>query len=383
MLTRPTAALLVGLLLLGTGCWKGDALQAPDAGADSADAADPADAGDAAVLDPDAGVEAPDAASLPESAYHVPLVLPGSSEDAADPHCIFEDGTWYLYITSNQVNLEVWTSTDLLTWSYGGVVWQPTAGSWNDVSEAGAFGAWAPSVHKGDDGLFYLYYTAALRIGVARAAPPLGPFIDVFDHPLVGDGFAGIGDSILTGNGRTDFLADYEEFAIDAFVLRRSTGELYLYTVRYTPLSVIVAWPMTDMVTLASNTPTVVLEPDYSSWEGAIVEGPFVEERGGRILLSYSGNSYWTANYGVGAAVADRPLGKFTKYEGNPVLATGSAPGIFGPGHHSLVEGPGGTTLIFYHAKATATNGGNRQIRFGPVVFGVDTPMEVLFPGSP
>ncbi len=314
------------------------------------------------------------------SAYHKPLVLPNTGADTADPHCILFQGTWYLYATSSQKNLEVWTSTDLLTWSYGGVVWQPTPGTWNNLSSTGVYGAWAPSVHQGDDGAFYLYYTAALRVGVARAATPLGPFAEVLDHPLLGDGHGGVGDGVLVGTGRVDLPNDFQEFAIDPFVLRTSTGARYLYAAIYTPISVIAAWPMTDMSTLAASTPTIVGTPN-SSWEGGVMEGPFVVEEGGKFLLTYSGNRYTSVSYGLGVAVADDPLGPFTKDDNNPFFATMDARGIWGPGHHSFVDGGHGNTLIFYHSKASPDPGANRQIRFGPVTFGGAAPVTVQFPG--
>lgn len=313
-------------------------------------------------------------------AYHTPLDLPQTGTDTADPHVIHVGDTWYLYPTSGGDSLSVWTSTDLVDWTYGGVVWEPTPGTWNDLSVTDGYGAWAPSVHPGDDGAFYLYYTAGLRIGVAKADSPLGPFVDQLDHPLAGDGYGGVGDGVLDGTGRVDLIKDFEEFAIDAFVLRTSTGAHYLYAAIYTPLSTIAVWPMDDMVTLGADAPTVVGQPNLASWEGPVMEGPFVVEEGGRFLLTYSGNDYQTTNYAIGAATADDPMGPFTKYAGNPVFATDPDREIWGPGHHSFVDGCCGDTLIFYHAKTSSAPGADRTVRFGPVTFDDDPPFEVLFP---
>lgn len=326
---------------------------------------------------PDASM--PDAdGSAPSVVWHTPLTLASSSTDTADPHCILENGTWYLYPTSSKKDFDLWTSTDLVQWTYRGVVWQPTAGTWNDVSTTGTFGAWAPSVHKGDDGAFYMYYTAGARVGVARADTPLGPFVDVFDHPLLGDGHGGVGDGVQIGSSSTDML-NYQEFSIDAFVLKTSKGKRYLYATIYVPMSVIAVWPMTDMTTLASNSPTVLLSPNFA-WEGVINEGVFVNESNGRFILTYSGNQFATSKYALGAAVADDPMGPFSKDDTNPFLASGDAPDIWGPGHHSFVEDGHGGMLIVYHAKSGAADGADRQIRIGPVVFGSYPAVTVAFP---
>ena len=63
---------------------------------------------------------------------------------------------------------------------------------------------------------------------------------------------------------------------------------------------------------------TVVLENDRG-WEAHLVEGVWVTRHRGKYYMLYSGNDFSTAEYGIGAAVADAPLGPYCKIEG-PLL---------------------------------------------------------------
>jgi beta-xylosidase len=83
------------------------------------------------------------------------------------------------------------------------------------------------------------------------------------------------------------------------------------------------------------------------AWEGGVVEAPWVVARGGYYYLFYSGNAYYNSTYAVGVARATSPLGPYTKLA-SPILKTGG--GWVGPGHNSVVTGPGGDTYMVYHA---------------------------------
>jgi GH43 family beta-xylosidase len=92
------------------------------------------------------------------------------------------------------------------------------------------------------------------------------------------------------------------------------------------------------------------------SWERylgivGIIEGPWVLKRNNVYYLMYSGNATSSVDYAVGYATAVSPLGPFSKYAGNPVLAKGG--GVLGPGHNSVVEAPDGSLVIVYHQKST------------------------------
>lgn len=189
-------------------------------------------------------------ASAQEPQYGDYIDLPGAGFPA-DPTVIEKDGVWYLYPTNSGISVECWTSTDLETWTHEGVVWGPAApGSWNDGN------VWAPDVWKDEDaGDFYLYYTANNMIGVAVADDPLGPFVDVYDHPLIGGGYADAG------------------FAIDAHMFRDIDGSLYLYSTAYVPIGSLRVFPMADPITVGGPW-TLLFVANPFAGEGFVNEGP-------------------------------------------------------------------------------------------------------------
>ena len=71
-------------------------------------------------------------------------------------------------------------------------------------------------------------------------------------------------------------------------------------------------------------------------WEGHLIEGPFVTRQEGRYWLFYAGNDFSTPSYGIGVAVADHPLGPYTK-QGEPLLK--STREWLAPGHASVAPG--------------------------------------------
>lgn len=282
----------------------------------------------------------------------------------ADPDVVLHDGRWYLYGTTSTEGFEAWSSADLATWRYEGLVWRPRPGAWNDVASF-----WAPGLHRDDDGSYLMYYTAGQRIGVARGPSPVGPFIDLIDQPLVGGGFGGVGDGnyIETGNFDTDTFLNLDEHAIDAFVLDASDGARYLYfstSIPFGPANIAVHRLVDDAV-LAPGPPTRVLPEQVFGWEGVVREAPWVEERNGRFHLTYSGSPFFTTCYAVGEAVADNPMGPFVRTAAGPLLHDDPAIGFRGPGHHAIAPAPdGGDDLIFFH---TLRSTGERQTRWAPV----------------
>jgi hypothetical protein len=82
-------------------------------------------------------------------------------------------------------------------------------------------------------------------------------------------------------------------------------------------------------------------------WEGHLIEGPFVTRQAGRYWLFYAGNDFSTPAYGIGVAVADHPLGPYTKMA-EPLLR--SAREWWAPGHASVARGTDGQPQLFFHA---------------------------------
>jgi hypothetical protein len=119
----------------------------------------------------------------------------------------------------------------------------------------------------------------------------------------------------------------------------------------------------------------IVLTNDLS-WEGHLIEGPFLTRQNGRYWMFYAGNDFGTPAYGIGVAVADHPLGPYTKM-GEPLLR--SVREWTAPGHATVAEGLDGEPRLFFHAFHPGTGGYNafRALLTAPLHF---THSEVIIP---
>gem|GEM_PF-180279 len=281
---------------------------------------------------------------LPEGvSYTNPVIHVGS----ADPHVLkASDGRYYMY---NTFGFAVYSSENLVDWRYEGSVMP--VGSW------GVRDFWAPEVVE-FDGRFYLFYSAerpegGKRIGVAVGEGPTGPFHDL-GRPLFDPGFPVIDAHVfMDDDGRA-----YLYFAQDQVPQGAGRFESRLYGVELAP----------DLLSVVGE-PVELTRPEQP-WElrsggRAWNEAPFVIKRHGVYYLMYSANCFCGADYSVGYATSDHPLGPYTKYRANPVLSRGAwLDRLSGPGHHSVVESPDGRELwIIYHVHADpAAGGGDRRI---------------------
>jgi len=251
----------------------------------------------------------------------------------ADPSVIFHEGRYYLYATGD-VNgdngYRAYTSTDLVHWRRGPVVFQP-----------GERHIWAPDVWRDPaSGKFYLYYTANKTVGVAVANGPLGPFT----------------------NPRKLF-----DDAIDAHLFRDDDGKLYLYFVKFPGFRITVQ-PM-RAPTEPMGESKVLLQPE-SDWEkraGHVTEGPWMIKRGRLYYLLYSGSGADTPDYAVGYATATSPLGPFQRAPHNPIIYRSE--GVFGPGHGCAIQDRAGQWWHVYHQKKTAKREWDRFICLDPLRF--------------
>lgn len=256
----------------------------------------------------------------------------------ADPAVIRYREKYYLYPTWDGKGYDVFVSSDLVHWQRKPKCYKDSRG-----------GAWAPDVfhHSAGDGKFYLYYTVnnpkgGKLIGVAVADDPLGPFVD-------------------KGN-----LIDKN--AIDAHLFRDDDGSLYLYYVRIGNPFRIFVQPMSDPLTMKGS-PTEVIHPT-APWErrrGAVTEGPWMLKHDGLYYLMYSGSGANGPEYAIGYATAGSPTGPFTKHAGNPIAKQGN--GVFGPGHHCVVQGPDGGLWMVYHQQNSTKVGWDRFLAIDPLWF--------------
>lgn len=287
-----------------------------------------------ALLDPSAAGTARDSREDRVAKYVNPLdVL------LADPFVLLDDGTYYLYATSSPAGYRVWTSPDLVNWRLRGHAFRKTGRSF------GQRHFWAPEVVK-HRGAYYLVYSArgrrkSLRLCLAKADSPLGPFEDVAAP-----------------------WCDVGKAMIDAHVFVDADGTPYLYyslDCSENRVSEIWAMKLRDDLMAPAGKPVFCARPSQR-WEGPKWnEAPIVLRHEDTYYLMYSGNFYGSRAYAVGYATSSRPLGTWRKFDGNPILKWKK--GVSGPGHHCVVPSPDGRErFIVYHTHQQRSGGGRRQL---------------------
>ncbi len=108
-----------------------------------------------------------------------------------------------------------------------------------------------------------------------------------------------------------------------------------------------------------SGARTLLLENDNRTWEGGLVEGPWITKIGSYYYLFYSANRYDTPEYAIGVARATNVLGPYTKSPSNPLLSSNAH--WSGPGHCSVLgvqNSATGPFFLIYHAWQAGRVGG-------------------------
>jgi xylan 1,4-beta-xylosidase len=217
-------------------------------------------------------------------------------------------------------------STDLVNWRRVGSVFVSPPG-WS----AGSY--WAPEI-AAHGGRFFVYYTARkkggpLCVAVADADRPQGPFTD--RGPLVCQ----------------------EVGSIDAVPVTDENGRRYLVWKEDgnsrklpTPLW---AQPLSSDGTRLTDEKQEILR-NAAPWEAHLVEGPFIQRRGGWFYMFYSADACCgrQCNYRLGVARSRTLLGPWDRHASNPILAGNEHWKC--PGHGSIVDDPSGRTFLLYHA---------------------------------
>lgn len=259
----------------------------------------------------------------------------------ADPFVYTCKGVYYLTGTTNLPEgkgFAYYTSADLLTWKYGGVLYRRPEG------HIGYDAFWAPEV-KQYQGKFYLTYSCATKHGLltclAVSDKPEGPFTDLH-APWFDLGYSVIDADIFVDDDGTPYLY----FSRNGGVPGISLGLIYGARLKK------------DLSGLASA-PVFIMSASQDwekvKWgENRCNEGPFVFKHGGTYYMTYSANDTGYEHYGVGVATATRPLGLWEKYEDNPMMTTDLSRGISSPGHNSITTAPDGELYMVYHRHADA-----------------------------
>ncbi len=259
-------------------------------------------------------------------------VVPG---DHPDPTILRVGRTFWASATSGEWSPQfpLFRSTDLLHWEPAGAVFRHQP-AWAE----GSF--WAPElVHDELSGQFIVWYVARKRggnlcIAVASATSPTGPYLD---H----------GPVVCEADG-----------SIDPCFARDEHGEPYLIWKedgnsqdRPTPIW---AQALTEDLLELTGDKTQLIVNDQP-WEEGVVEGPYILRREGRFYMFYAGNSCCgkECKYAEGVARADKLLGPWEKFPGNPLIAANDSWRC--PGHGTAVrtsdsKDKPGQDYLLYHA---------------------------------
>ena len=229
-----------------------------------------------------------------------------------------------------------------LTWRDAGVAIPKVPAWWGRPVESG-WGErdfWAPEIHAAN-GTFLLYYAArhasgSLCIGVGRSMSggPLGPYNDPLGKPLVRGELGQIDPTYYRdpATGRS-----YLIWKVDGNAAGR-------------PTPIMLQQLSADGLSLVGSNSTL-LEGANATWEGALVEAPWLVRDGSYYYLFYSANAYYDARYAIGVARARAIEGPYER-RAHPALRTDAdaANPFAGPGHCSVLRAADGSAYALYHA---------------------------------
>ncbi|MCR5669991.1 MAG: glycoside hydrolase family 43 protein [Butyrivibrio sp.] len=270
-----------------------------------------------------------------------------------DPYLVTENGKYYVTATCDGKGYDIYSSEDLANWNKEGRIFSSSAKEgWVRTS------LWQPQIVIGNDGKYYLYYCgnnddSSLRIGVAVADSITGPYEDALDHPLLPYDYATIDPNLFTDDDGRMYLY-FSRDCSENIVNGHHTSQLYCIEMDgYTGIK-----EGADPVLVA----TPEQEWEFASGDYLWNEGPDILKHKGKYYLFYSSGCYADSTYSIGYAVSDSPMGPFTKYDKNPVIA--STENVSGPGNNSFFKTLDGKELYTcYHTHTIKLiAGGNRKV---------------------
>ena len=269
-----------------------------------------------------------------------------------DPFIVNHCGNYYMYATGFEDNgFVVRKSSDLQHWEKLGVCL--------DLNDSWAFqDFWAPEVIY-RNGKFVMHYTArrksdkSLRIGVAVADSPEGPFVDVYNGPMFDFGYATIDGHVFIDDDNVAYFyysRDCSENTVNG------VAESHIYVLKLSDdLTKVLSEPQ---FVFAPSLPHERLYPGNTQWN----EGPYMLKKDGVYYLTYSANCYATREYCVCLATSKSPISGFVKKEA-PILSYRDVERDFsGPGHNAFFVDNDGKLKMTFHIHTFETQpSGNRK----------------------
>jgi len=253
-------------------------------------------------------------------------IVPG---DHPDPTIIRVGDTYWTASTAGNwaPQFALYRSTDLHHWTAAGAIF-PHTPAWARSD------FWAPELVS-DGGRVLVYYVARKREGplcvaVATAPHPEGPYED--HGPIMCQ----------------------EDGSIDPSFVRDEHGKPFLIwkedgNSRKQP-TVIWAQPLTADLLQVTGDKTQLMVNEPQSWEGGVIEAPYILRHNDQFYLFYAGNACCgvECHYAEGVARAGRLLGPWTRDPANPIIAANTVWRC--PGHGTAVLTPKGDAFFVYHA---------------------------------
>lgn len=286
----------------------------------------------------------------------------GGMTNIGDPFVLKTNNKYYMYATSAPTEgFKVGESDNLVDWH------DEENLAYDNLNQSKMWATgdfWAPEVIEYNN-QYYMVYSARnqaghLQISIATSKNPLGPFKDLSTEIIKSNGSYIDGDIFIDSDGTPYlyYVKDCSENIID----RKHVSQIFVQK-------------MNSSLTKVLGEPKLLLQPDQA-WEGLSGdyqwnEGPFMLKHDNKYYLMYSANYFGSADYAIGYAVSDRPMGPFKKAKENPILKKDLKHGISGPGHNCVTIGPDGKTLyIVYHTHTDPSHpSGDRQMNIDRLYF--------------
>lgn len=282
----------------------------------------------------------------------------------ADPEGIIYGDTYWIYPTwsdeyEKQTFFDCFSSKDLVNWTKHENILDTTEVKWAKRA------MWAPSVIS-KNGKYYLFFGAndvhpgeVGGIGVAISDKPEGPYKDLLGKPLISENV----------NGAQP---------IDQFVFKDDDDTYYMYYG---------GWSHCNIVKLNDDFTGLVPFEDGEVYKEVTpegyVEGPFMFKKDGKYYFMWSEGGWGGPDYSVAYAIADSPLGPFSRVgkilEQDATVATGA-------GHHSIMHVPDSEDYyIVYHRRPLGEDARDYRVTcIDKMTFNSDgfiNPVQITFTG--